>query len=195
MTIPLHVFMRQLMSDYGEHCPQIELIFDNATNPQSNIGVMKHKAASCVALSEPFESTMPRTYHRSRISRSDMQTNCFDLSDHSKGISWWGGISPTDGNSSRFESGVPVTNNPTGPPVAPPRMMSPAITRTGKKGLSTTIHSSPSKEAMLRMCGDKYYKKCNERSMRLQGTTRTGLNDAVERALYICDSRTHVGLS
>ncbi|KAG7371875.1 hypothetical protein IV203_018017 [Nitzschia inconspicua] len=192
MTIPLHVFMRELISDYSigkhEHCSQIELIFDNATNPQSNIGVMNHKAASC-AVSEPFESTMPRTYHRSR------QTSCLDLSDHSKGISRWGGISPTDGNSSRFDSGVPVTNNPTVPPVAPPRMMSPAITKTGRKGLSTAIDSSPSKEALLRMYGDKYYKKCDGRSMQLPGTTRTGLTNAVERALHICDSRTHVGSS
>ncbi|KAG7338642.1 hypothetical protein IV203_020734 [Nitzschia inconspicua] len=192
MAIPLHVFMRELMSDHhvGERCPKIKLIFDNAANPQSNFGVMTYKAASC-AMSEPSESSIPRTYHRlSRISRSDTQTYCLDISDHSKGISRWGGIRPIDGNTSRFDSCISVTNNPSQPPVAPPRMMSPSATGTGNKGLLKAIDPCPSKEALLRTYGDKNYAKCNGRSIR-----RTGLTNAVERALDICDSRTDLGSS
>jgi hypothetical protein len=192
MTVPLlHVFMRDLLSDnVGEHvgCPGIALIVDNAANPQNNFRAMEQ----CTCEMESHESPTPRSYPGwSRMSppAADKQ-NCLDLSDHSKGISRWGGPSLTSGRPSRFDSGTPVTNKPEVPPVAPPRMMSPAVTCAGKKGLHKAVDISPSKEASLRKYKDQYYKKrYNVHQLRRDGPTREDLSNAVERALKICETR------
>lgn len=202
MAIPLHVFMRDLLShnvggDFAD-CRQVHvaLVMDNATNPQNRFRSIE--TSSCERM-DNFESRTPRAYPRwTRMSlvennNNHKQTSCMDLSDHSKGISRWGAPNPTGGNSNRFDSGMPLTNNPEVPPVAPPRMMSPAVaTGSRKKGLHMAIDISPSKEASLMKYKDQHYeKRYNVHQLRQDGLTRKHLTCAVERALQICDTRPH----
>jgi hypothetical protein len=181
MAIPLHVFMRDLLS----HNVEVALVMDNAANPQNHLRRVE------AVVRQNFESPSLRTYPVWTLMSSvdNSKQSYLDLSDHSKRISRWGEPSHSGSISSRFDSVMPVKSNPEVPPVAPPRIMSPAISGSRKKGHKTAIDKSPSKDSSLTKYEERYYtKRFNVTNLRQDAPTQKDLSNAVERALQICDT-------